>query len=149
MDFRRHCDYCGHNHYDHLDQATVVKLKKRFQPIFITPLGVDTFMQHVGIEKVVSLDWWQQMPLQPDLEVIAVPAQHFSGRGMLDRDATLWCGYVIRRSGGNIYFAGDTGYDQNIFKEIAENFAPIKLSIIPIGAYIPEWFMSPVHILWG
>jgi L-ascorbate metabolism protein UlaG (beta-lactamase superfamily) len=77
--------------------------------------------------------------------VQAVPAQHFSGRGMLDRDATLWCGYVLTTSMGQIYFAGDTGYNENTFKEIGERFQNIKLSIIPIGAYKPRWFMSPIH----
>lgn len=136
----------SHNHYDHLDESTVKRLYHKFQPLFITPLGVDAFMQNLGIEKVVSLDWWQEMPLNNEMTVASVPAQHFSGRGMLDRDATLWCGYVLKRAAGNIYFAGDTGYDQSIFEEIGQSMKPIALSLIPIGAYKPVWFMSPVHI---
>lgn len=136
----------SHNHYDHLDKPTVKQLNNRFQPMFVTPLGVDKFMQSHGIERVVSLDWWQEMPLNMKLSVVSVPAQHFSGRGMFDRNKTLWCGYVIKRADGNIYFAGDTGYDQSIFKEIYDSFRPIRISLIPIGAYKPIWFMSPVHI---
>ena len=136
----------SHNHYDHLDEATVKRLWKKFQPTFICPLGVDEFIRSLAIDKVISLDWWQEMPLNHELAVASVPAQHFSGRGMLDRDATLWCGYVIKRQGGNIYFAGDTGYDQSIFQEIGDSMKPIKLALIPIGAYKPLWFMSPVHI---
>jgi L-ascorbate metabolism protein UlaG (beta-lactamase superfamily) len=75
-----------------------------------------------------------------------VPAQHFSGRGMLDRDATLWCGYVIKTSKGNIYFAGDTGYNERTFKEIGERAGNIRVALIPIGAYKPVWFMSPIHV---
>ncbi|ELR72910.1 Outer membrane protein romA [Fulvivirga imtechensis AK7] len=136
----------SHNHYDHLDKPTVKRLYDIFQPMFVVPLGVDKYMKSLDIEKVVSLDWWQEMPLNPELVVASVPAQHFSGRGMLDRDATLWCGFVLKRADGNIYYVGDTGYDQNIFKEVGQSFAPIKLSLIPIGAYVPKWFMSPVHI---
>lgn len=136
----------SHNHYDHLDEDTVDRLHRAHQPTFVVPLGVDKFMQTLGIQKVISLDWWQELPLNRSLTVASVPAQHFSGRGMLDRDRTLWCGYVIKRPEGNIYFAGDTGYDQSIFREIGDSFKPIKVSLIPIGAYKPVWFMSPVHI---
>ena len=136
----------SHNHYDHLDKDTVSRIKRVHQPTFVVPLGVDKFMQTLGIQKVISLDWWQELPLNQAMKVASVPAQHFSGRGMLDRDCTLWCGYVIKRPEGNIYFAGDTGYDQSIFKEIGESMKPVKLSLIPIGAYKPVWFMSPVHI---
>lgn len=79
------------------------------------------------------------------LKIQSVPAQHFSGRGMLDRDATLWCGYVLKSSYGNIYFAGDTGYNLKTFAEIGKKCNPIKVSILPIGAYKPGWFMSPIH----
>ena len=71
---------------------------------------------------------------------------HFSGRGNFDRDATLWCGYAIHTSGGTIYFAGDTGYNDITFKEIGKRLNEIKVSIIPIGAYKPRWFMSPIHV---
>jgi L-ascorbate metabolism protein UlaG (beta-lactamase superfamily) len=79
------------------------------------------------------------------LEIQAVPAQHFSGRGLLDRDATLWCGYVIKTSQGNIYYAGDTGYSDEVFKGIRKQCGPFRLSLLPIGAYQPTWFMSPIH----
>ena len=135
----------SHNHYDHLDEAPVKRLKEKDDPTFITPLGVAKFMNALGIEKARDLDWWQQHEVNGSLAIKSVPAQHFSGRGMLDRDATLWCGYVIERPDGNIYFAGDTGYDKTMFQEIGEKAGPMKLSFLPIGAYVPNWFMSPIH----
>jgi L-ascorbate metabolism protein UlaG (beta-lactamase superfamily) len=77
--------------------------------------------------------------------VTCVPAKHFSGRGLTDGDATLWCGYVIQASTGNIYFAGDTGMGSH-FEEIKNRVGPFRLALFPIGAYLPRWFMHPVHI---
>jgi L-ascorbate metabolism protein UlaG (beta-lactamase superfamily) len=132
----------SHNHYDHLDIRTLNLLKK-FNPLFITPLGVKAFLDIENFSNVHELDWWQEFFFK-DLKVQSVPAQHFSGRGMLDRDATLWCGFLIETRSGKIYFAGDTAYNEYTFKEIGERCKP-DISIIPIGAYKPRWFMSPIH----
>lgn len=133
----------SHNHYDHLDLPTVIDLNKTFNPLFIVPLGVGAFLKNNGIEKVVELDWWEET--RNGVTIKAVPAQHFSGRGMFDRDATLWCGYVLQHEGWKVYFAGDSGYGP-LFSEIGKREGPMNVSIIPIGAYLPEWFMSPIHI---
>ncbi len=135
----------SHNHYDHLDFNTLKYLFQKFQPKIITSLGVKAFLDLNGITGATDLDWWQTYSQNDILEIEAVPAQHFSGRGMFDRDATLWCGYVIRRSGRNIYFVGDTGYHETFFKEIGLRCAPIDIALVPIGAFKPEWFMSPIH----
>jgi L-ascorbate metabolism protein UlaG (beta-lactamase superfamily) len=135
----------SHNHYDHLDIHTVKKLNQVFSPQFILPLGVGTFLKRSGIHIFHELDWWQEVRINASIAVQSVPAQHFSGRGLRDRDATLWCGYLMRREQGNIYFAGDTGYNNHTFKEIGERCAPVKAALIPIGAYKPKWFMSPIH----
>lgn len=135
----------SHNHYDHLDIHTVKKLNQKFNPKFIVPLGVGAFLKQSGINACHELDWWQEAGIDKGVIVQALPAQHFSGRGMLDRDATLWCGYLLKRNHGNIYFAGDTGYNPYTFKEIGERCAPVKAALIPIGAYKPKWFMSPIH----
>jgi L-ascorbate metabolism protein UlaG (beta-lactamase superfamily) len=135
----------SHNHYDHLDIDTVRKIYKIHQPKIITPLGVKAFLDNNQVTSATDLDWWQELTLSDSLVIQSVPAQHFSGRGVFDRDATLWCGYVIKNHRGNIYFAGDTGYNEFTFKEIGERCAPISVALIPIGAFKPTWFMSPIH----
>ena len=134
-----------HNHYDHLDLQTMRMVFGAHHPRIITPLGVKAFLDHHYISGAIEADWWQELILDNQVKVQAVPAQHFSGRGVLDRDATLWCGYVIKTSAGNIYFAGDTGYNDETFKEIRSRCGPMKISFLPIGAYKPDWFMSPIH----
>lgn len=133
-----------HNHYDHLDIVTLRQLVARFQPSIIVPLGVDLFLKKHGIASYAVLDWWQTAMVN-SITIEAVPAQHFSSRGTFDRNTTLWCGYVIRQEGGNLYFAGDTGYNHTTFREIGERCKPIRVALIPIGAYKPAWFMSPIH----
>ena len=135
----------SHNHYDHLDVITMKRLNDRHHPTIITTLGVAALLDSKSITGATELDWWQKTSFTDSIEIQAVPAQHFSSRGTFDRDATLWCGFVIRRSGGNIYFAADSGYNESIFKEIGSQCSPIEISLLPIGAYKPEWFMSPIH----
>lgn len=135
----------SHNHYDHLDIPTLKRITQKHKPKIITPLGVRAFLEKKGIAATGDLDWWDEIKISKNLTIVATPAQHFSSRGMFDRDTTLWCGYVIKRNGGNIYFVGDTGYNDKTFKEIGERCYPIKVGLIPIGAYKPEWFMSPIH----
>lgn len=140
-----HAVIISHNHYDHLDISTVKRLQQKFDPLFITPLGVSAYLNEEGIDRTTELDWWQEHPLNDNITIASVPAQHFSGRGLSDRDKTLWCGYVVQTPSGNIYFAGDTGYD-GFFEEIGRRYAPIRTALIPIGAYRPRWFMSPIHV---
>jgi L-ascorbate metabolism protein UlaG (beta-lactamase superfamily) len=135
----------SHNHYDHLDLPTLKSLTRIHDPRIITSLGVSAYLKKNGIERSVDMDWWDQLKLDEVVRVQSVPAQHFSARGTLDRNKTLWCGFVIRQEEGNIYFAGDTGYNTRTFKEIGDRCSPITVSLIPIGAYQPIWFMSPVH----
>lgn len=135
----------SHNHYDHLDLPTMKKIYQRFKPTVYVPLGVGKFLNNKGIDQTVEMDWWDEKDLSDQVKLLSVPAQHFSGRGTLDRDATLWSGYVIKTPKGNVFFAGDTGYG-SFFKDIGQRCDPIKISLIPIGAYQPRWFMSPIHV---
>jgi L-ascorbate metabolism protein UlaG (beta-lactamase superfamily) len=140
---RIHHVLLSHNHYDHLDINTMRLIHGAHHPRkIVTPLGVKEFLDQEKISGVEQMDWWNEITLSDKVKVQAVPAQHFSGRGTLDRDATLWCGYMLTTSFGQIY----TGYNENTFREIGERFQNIKLSIIPIGAYKPRWFMSPIHV---
>jgi L-ascorbate metabolism protein UlaG (beta-lactamase superfamily) len=143
---RIHYVLLSHNHYDHLDIKTMHLIHGAHHPEkIITPLGVKSFFDQEKVNSSIEIDWWDEVVLNDRIKVQAVPAQHFSGRGMLDRDATLWCGYVLTTTAGKIYFAGDTGYNEKTFKEIGERNGGFELSIIPIGAYKPRWFMSPIH----
>lgn len=135
----------SHNHYDHLDITTVEKLKEQHDPTFVVPLGVEKLLHDHGIHKTVYLDWWQKHELEGELSLTSVPARHFSGRGLFDRNKTLWCGYVLHASVGNIYFAGDTGYGR-FLNEIGNRFGPMHTSLLPIGAYKPRWFMEAIHM---
>ncbi|MCX6147417.1 MAG: MBL fold metallo-hydrolase [Candidatus Kapabacteria bacterium] len=136
----------SHNHWDHLDIDSLKYICKRDNSKVITTLGVSLFLNSSGITNTQELDWWQDTEYNPDLKVNCVPAQHFSGRWLSDRNKTLWCGFVLEFSNGRkLYFAGDTGYG-DFFKSISEKFGEIDFSLIPIGAYKPEWFMSSVHI---
>lgn len=135
----------SHNHYDHLDIETLSKINARDQPLIIAGLGNGGLFDQYGLSNYTELDWWQERKISDKVNVIGVPAQHFSGRGLMDRDKTLWMGYLIRTSAGNFFFAGDTGLGPH-FQMIRERFAPIRVALIPIGAFLPQWFMSHVHL---
>jgi L-ascorbate metabolism protein UlaG (beta-lactamase superfamily) len=135
----------GHNHYDHLDLPTLVRLQQAHRPRFFCGLGNGRLLARAGIERVTELDWWQAARLTPEVELVAVPSQHFSNRGLFDRDRTLWLGYVVRGPAGTSYFASDTGRGPH-FAEIRRRLGPPRLAVLPIGAYRPEWFMSGVHV---
>jgi L-ascorbate metabolism protein UlaG (beta-lactamase superfamily) len=141
-----HVVVLSHNHYDHLDVQTMRLIFGAHHPKIIAPLGVRAFLEQHYISGAEEADWWDELTLHDEMKVQVVPAQHFSGRGFLDRDATLWCGYILKTSRGNIYFAGDTGYNEVTFKEIPSRCGPIKVALLPIGAYRPGWFMSPIHV---
>jgi L-ascorbate metabolism protein UlaG (beta-lactamase superfamily) len=140
-----HVILLSHNHYDHLDLTTLKLLVKKHEPHIIVPLGVDLLLKKHGIGNITVLDWWQTVSAKAALAVQALPAHHASARGSFDRDKTLWCGFSIAASRGKIYFAGDTGYHAETFNRIGVEAGPFRVSIIPIGASRPVWFMSPVH----
>ncbi|MBU1219353.1 MBL fold metallo-hydrolase [Myxococcota bacterium] len=134
----------SHDHYDHMDLPTLLRLKEKFDPFFITLSGCKKRLKTLKSRKIIELDWWQYSKIGK-MEIHAVPARHSSGRSLTDRDTTLWGGFVILTSKGPVYFAGDTGYGIH-FRMIRKKFGPMRFSMLPIGAYKPRWFMKPVHM---
>jgi len=134
----------SHNHYDHLDLPTLRRLTARGDSTFVVPAGGSRLLRARNIGPVQEMDWGESLSLS-DVTIHCVPAYHFSSRGIYDRNETLWCGYVIERRERLIYFAGDTAFGPH-FAWIREKFGSPHLALLPIGAYEPRWFMSPVHM---
>lgn len=140
----------SHNHYDHLDKKSVLRLHESHPEImWMVPRGVKRWFNRHGITNVAEFNWWDHITLvDENIKITAVPTQHFSGRHAFDINKTLWLGYVVEflNEKKTLYFAGDTGYNPVHFNEIGEKFEKMDLSLIPIGAYSPIEFMGPVHI---
>jgi N-acyl-phosphatidylethanolamine-hydrolysing phospholipase D len=135
----------SHNHYDHLDKPAVKRIAREHpEAAWVVPLGVGRYIRGWGARDIIELDWWQSTELK-GMSITATPAQHFSGRGPLDRNKSLWCGFAFGKEGKRAYFVGDTAYHPE-FGEIATRCGPFDFVMIPIGAYDPRWFMQVVHV---
>ena len=128
----------SHDHYDHLDMQTAEFFKDQ-ETVFITPLGVGSHLESWGIKKnkIIERDWHQTHNLK-GIEFIATPSQHFSGRGLSDRNSTLWASWIIRSESHKVYFSGDSGYDIH-FKEIGEKYGPFDIAFMENGQYNEKW----------
>jgi L-ascorbate metabolism protein UlaG (beta-lactamase superfamily) len=141
----------SHDHYDHLDYPTIRELAKMQVP-FVTSLGVGAHLEAWGVapERITELDWWESHTLPgSELTVTAAPSQHFSGRGLKDRNATLWSSLVIRTSKHSVFFSGDTGLT-NEYTAIHERFGKFDLVMLEVGAFHPSWgdiHLGPEHAL--
>lgn len=135
----------SHNHYDHYDLPTLVRLAEAHAPRFYVGIGDGALLREHGVRDVVELDWWDMVPVADEVTVTSTPAQHYSSRGLGDRQHALWAGYALTGPAGTAYFAGDTGWGPH-FEQVRERFGRVRLALLPIGAYEPEWFMSPIHI---
>ena len=129
----------SHDHYDHLNKFSVQHLIKKSN-MFVVPLEVGDRLVDWGVprNKIVELDWWQEYQLDQNLMVAATPALHFSGRGITDRNKTLWASWVIKTPYHNIFFSGDSGYFDG-FKQIGDKYGPFDLTFIECGAYGKGW----------
>ena len=136
----------SHNHYDHLDTQSLKAIRARQEeaPLIISGLGNQKLLRKLGYETAVELDWNESRTLG-ETTVHFVECQHRSGRGVFDQMKTLWGSFVLETPEGNLYFAGDTGYSPH-FREQGERWGPFALTLLPIGAYEPRWFMKDVHL---
>ena len=157
----------SHDHYDHLDKASIQAIQHQCAPLFLAPLGVGATLRRWGAARVAEMDWWQYADVG-GLRYHCTPAMHFSGRGLTNRDGTLWCGWYVEADvqaeaagevngadpassagqavqAGAVYFAGDSGY-AGLFGEVRERLGAPEVALLPIGAYRPRWFMKPVHM---
>jgi L-ascorbate metabolism protein UlaG (beta-lactamase superfamily) len=138
----------SHNHYDHLDLATLEQLWHRDHPRIITPLGNDTLIHtRIPEAKVDAHDLGIQIAVSPEVTVHLEPMHHWSARSPFDRNRALWAAFVLTTPGGAIYFVGDSGYGNgDYFREALRKFAKFRLAILPIGSYEPRWFMAYNHM---
>ncbi len=149
----------SHNHYDHLDTASVKALNSQAggAPLFLVPLGVKKWFASQGISNVQQMDWWDKQTIKTtvgEVEVHFTPVQHWSARGPGDRRASLWGGYALFAPDFHLYFSGDTGYSQD-FVDTQKHFANrqtaalgggFDMALIAVGAYAPRWFMKDQHV---
>jgi len=135
----------SHDHYDHLDYPTIRELARREQP-FVTSLGVGAHLEAWGVapERIVELDWWESYRhAGSGLSVTAAPSQHFSGRGLKDRNASLWSSMAIRGERHAVFFSGDTGLTTE-YRDIGARLGPFDLVMLEVGAFHPAW--GDIHL---
>ncbi|MDB5485457.1 MAG: rane protein [Tardiphaga sp.] len=137
-----------HGHYDHLDIRTLSKLAARDNPQIITPLGNDVTMRgHDAAIRAEGFDWRDRVAIGDGVAVTLVPTRHWSARGLFDRNKALWASFVLETPAGKIYIVGDSGYgDGGHFRRVRDEHGPLRLALLPIGAYEPRWFMKDQHM---
>jgi len=149
-----HAVLVTHDHYDHLDRPTVVALRERFgdRLAWYAPLGYREWFAALGVDNVVELDWWEEHELPGSRHrVVATPARHWTRRTPWSTNTRLWCSWAVlpTASGGDgghrVYLGGDSAY-ASVFGEIGRRLGPFDVSVLPIGAYDPRWFMSSSHM---
>lgn len=128
----------SHNHYDHLDYATIKKLKHKTTKFFV-PLGLATHLRTWGVrdEQIVEMDWWDKVEFE-GITFVCTPSRHFSGRTLTDRFKTLWCSWVIQATDASLFFSGDTGYGPH-FKQIGKKYGPFDITLMECGQYNEHW----------
>lgn len=134
----------SHNHYDHLDLSSISALGNDVH--WMVPLDNGALLEEAGVSNYTELDWWGQH-VEKDVRLTLTPSQHWSARGLFDRYAMLWGAWAMEFGDGtNIWFGGDTGYNNIQFRETGDRLGPFDLALIPIGAYEPRQFMKHSHI---
>jgi N-acyl-phosphatidylethanolamine-hydrolysing phospholipase D len=136
----------SHNHYDHLDRASVLLLSERSggKTLFLVPLGLKPWFAQQGIDNAIELDWWD-VHMHRGVEFRLVPVQHWSARSLGDRNRTLWGGWAVLAPDLHWYFSGDSGYSRD-FADTRGRVGGLDLALLAIGAYEPRWFMQAQHM---
>lgn len=135
----------SHNHFDHLDLPTLKLLAKAHNCPIIVPSRNGRLLQAEGLGRIRELDWWEDMELPGGFRITAVPARHWSQRGLRDVNQALWCSFVLEGPSGKVFFAGDTGFGTH-FTQIREVCGPMRAALLPIGTYEPRAFMKHAHM---
>ena len=137
----------SHNHYDHLDLPALRAIARHHAPHVVTPAGNAKWVRRAASAYSIEELHWGESIAHKGLRIHVTPALHWSKRGLFDENMALWGAFVVEAPGGPIYFAGDTGFGTgSTFADIRERFGPPRLSLLPIGAYEPRWFMHPQHM---
>ena len=135
----------SHNHYDHLDLRSLKKIyKANPNAIFLVPKGDKRRLERRGIENVIEFLWWEEIEIKGS-KFTFTPVQHWSARGIADRNKSLWGGWFMNLKTETIYHAGDTGYSKD-FIETKKRLGSPSISLTPVGAYAPRWFMKTNHV---
>ena len=135
----------SHNHYDHLDMPSLKRLVARDNPKILVPLGDKHWMEKDGITNVIEMDWWENYQYNNQYDITFTPAQHNSGRMIIDNNKSLWGSFMIKKGNQSIFFGGDTGYNKH-FKDIQQKLGSPDIALLPIGAYEPRKMMKQVHM---
>ena len=135
----------SHNHYDHLDIPSLKSIQKKFpNVVFLVPIGDKDLLRKYNLNNIYEFNWWESFTYK-NTKLTFTPTQHWSARGIFDRNKSLWGGWFIETESLKLFHAGDTGYS-NDFKVIKEKLGIPDFAFIPIGAYDPEWFMGESHV---
>ena len=135
----------SHNHYDHLDISSLISLQKSNPKcLILVPMGDKKLLDTAGIKNVFEFDWWDSIKVN-NTKFFFTPAQHWSARGLTDRNLSHWGGWYIQTPEMSLYHVGDSGYSED-FRQVRERLGSPKYAFIPIGAYAPRWFMKSAHV---
>ncbi len=129
----------SHDHYDHLDYETILKIKEKVSQFYV-PIGLGAHLEKWGISanQITEAEWWEEYQFDQEILFACVPMRHFSGRGIADRNKTLWAGWVIKSEKHTIIHTGDSGYGDH-FKQIGEKYGPFDLTMVECGQYNEGW----------